>query len=68
MFLNNSDNNEKKIRIIRKCMKNEGGYADTPNRIDQPTNIGITQPTLNKYNADHPNFNFPESVKDLTPE
>ena len=68
MFFNNSDNNEKMIRIIRKCMKNEGGYADNPNRIDQPTNIGITQPTLNKYNADHPNFYFPATVKDLTPE
>ena len=49
-------------------MKNEGGYIDNPNRIDQPTNIGITQPTLDKYNASHPNFNFPETVKDLTPE
>ena len=49
-------------------MKNEGGYVDDPDLIDQPTNIGITQPTLNKYNADHPNFNFPETVKDLSPE
>jgi len=56
---------ERKIRIILKGMANEGGYADNPKKIDQPTNIGITQPTLNKYNADHPNFNFPKNVKDL---
>ena len=49
-------------------MKNEGGYVDDPDLIDQPTNIGVTQPTLDKYNADHPNFNFPETVKDLSPE
>jgi lysozyme family protein len=41
-------------------MMNEGGYVDDTQKIDQPT--------LNKYNADHPNFNFPETVKDLTPE
>lgn len=58
----------KKLRIIHKCMKNEGGYVDDPRIIDQPTNIGVTQPTLDKYNADHPNFNFPEIVKDLSPE
>ncbi len=58
----------KKLRIIHKCMKNEGGYVDDPRIIDQPTNIGVTQPTLDKYNADHPNFNFPETVKDLSPE
>lgn len=23
---------------------------------------------MDKYNADHPNFNFPETVKDLSPE
>ena len=33
---------------IRKTMAEEGGYIDNPNRIDQPTNSGITQPTLNK--------------------
>lgn len=65
------DNNQRivdkrKIRIIRKGMANEGAYADDPKKIDQPTNIGITQPTLDKYNADHPNFNFPRNVKDLT--
>ena len=61
-------NDERRTRIVRKGMKNEGGYVDDPDLIDQPTNIGVTQPTLDKYNADHPNFNFPETVKDLSPE
>lgn len=60
--------NERKIRIIRNTMKNEGGYIDNLNKIDQPTNIGITQPTLDKYNTEHPCYNFPKNVKDLTPE
>ena len=46
----------------------EGGYEDDPKKIDQPTNSGITGPTLKQYNRLHPNFNFPDNVKDLTPE
>ena len=68
MVCQNSGDYVRKIRIIHKCMKNEGGYVDDPRKIDQPTNIGITQPSLDKYNADHPNFNFPKIVKDLSPE
>lgn len=56
---------KRKQSIIRKTMANEGGYADNPEQIDQPTNAGITQPALDVYNADHPNFNFPYNVKDL---
>ena len=58
----------RKQDIIHKTMAEEGGYVDNPNIIDQPTNSGITQPTLDKYNADHPEFNFPDNVKDLTGE
>jgi len=57
---------ERKFRIINKVMINEGGYVDNPKIIDQPTNAGITQPTLDKYNKNHPEFNFPNKVKDLT--
>ncbi len=57
---------KRKQDIIRKTMAEEGGYVDNPNKIDQPTNSGITQPTLNKYNTEHPDFNFPDAVKDLT--
>ena len=46
----------------------EGGYEDDPKKIDQPTNSGITGPTLKQYNSLHPNFNFPDNVKDLTSE
>ena len=59
---------DKKQDIIHKTMAEEGGYADNTNIIDQPTNSGITQPTLDKYNVDHPEFNFPDNVKDLTGE
>jgi len=57
---------ERKRRIILTGMANEGGYVDNPKLIDQPTNSGITQPTLDKYNSDHPDFNFPKYVKFLT--
>jgi len=66
MIYTNFDN--RKQNIIYKTMAEEGGYVDNLNIIDQPTNSGITQPTLNKYNADHPHFNFPHNVKDLTSE
>ncbi|MCM1294187.1 MAG: hypothetical protein NC133_04685 [Prevotella sp.] len=46
----------------------EGGYEDDPKKIDQPTNSGITGPTLKQYNKLHPTFNFPDNVKDLTSE
>ena len=59
---------DKKQDIIHKTMAEEGGYVDNPKLIDQPTNSGITQPTLDRYNADHPEFNFPDNVKDLTGE
>jgi len=67
------DNNKqvidkRKITIIHKTMANEGGYADDPEKIDQPTNSGITQATLDKYIADHPRFNFPSELKQLTGE
>lgn len=58
----------RKQDIIHKTMAEEGKYVDDPKQIDQPTNSGITQPTLDKYNADHPDFNFPDKVKELTGE
>ena len=58
----------RKQDIIHKTMAEEGGYVDDPKLIDQPTNSGITQPTLDRYNSDHPDFNFPDKVKDLSPE
>ena len=62
------EKNNDRIRTesIHKTMAEEGGYIDNPNRIDQPTNSGITQPTLNKYNQIHPEAEFPENVRELT--
>ena len=60
------NNNRIRTESIRKTMAEEGGYIDDPNRIDQPTNSGITQPTLNKYNQIHPEAEFPENVRELT--
>lgn len=58
--------NPNKNTSLEKTLDEEAGYIDNPNLIDQPTNYGITQPILDKYNADHPNFNFPISVKDIS--
>lgn len=63
-----AEKNDNQIReeSIRKTMAEEGGYIDNPNRIDQPTNSGITQPTLNTYNQRHPEAVFPDNVRELT--
>ncbi len=57
--------NQIKEYSLEKTLDEEAGYVDNPDLIDQPTNFGITQPTLDKYNADHPNFNFPKKVADI---
>ncbi len=62
----NPINDERRETIILHTMAEEGGYVDNPNLIDQPTNSGITAGALDKYNADHPNFNFPTNVRELT--
>ncbi len=61
-----STHDMRKSKIIHRCMAEEGNYIDNPKLIDQPTNAGITQPTLDKYNSDHPNFHFPNNLKELT--
>jgi lysozyme family protein len=53
---------------LNKTLKSEGGFAENNGRKDQPTNMGIKNNTLNDYNKIHPRFNFPDKVKDLTPE
>ena len=43
--------------------------ADTkinPKKIDQPTNMGIIQKTLDKYNEKHPEYGFSSDLKQLT--
>ena len=48
----------------------EGGLETNPNKIDQPTNMGITQRTLNNFFAAHPEYKgkYPDKVDDLTRE
>ncbi len=62
-------NNKNFIDALNKTLKFEGGFTDGKNQIcDAPTNMGITQTTLNKYNAQNPSKNFPKNVRDLTRE
>ena len=60
-------NNDKNFEIaFENLIKFEGGYTNGQNQIkDKPTNIGITQNTLDKYNRKFPNKNFPQNVRDL---
>ena len=57
----------RKQNIIHKTMLAEGGFVSAPSRIDQPTNIGITAPTLAAFNARHPELRFPTRVADIAP-
>lgn len=51
---------------IEKLFVNEGGYTSGTNQIkDLPTNMGIQQKTLDKYNLMFPYKNFPKDVKSL---
>jgi hypothetical protein len=59
--------NAKFKNALNKTLKNEGGLTQNIGRKDQPTNMGIKQGTLNTYNKEHPSFNFPDKVDNLTP-
>jgi len=65
---NNKVSDEIADRIINNTMREEGGYVDNPNLIDQPTKIGITKESLDNYNKDHSYFNFPSNVEAITLE
>jgi lysozyme family protein len=47
---------------------NEGGYVNHPADPGGPTNFGIIQKNLNKWNAAHPDLGFPGDVRALTRE
>lgn len=55
-------------QFLQEIFQSEGGYADKS--IDQPTNMGIIQPTLEAFAKSHPDVvkkhAFPKSVKKLT--
>lgn len=65
--LRKNDENFEKVYTMLK--EPEGGYTDGKNQVkDEPTNMGIKQSTLDNYNKDNPQLNFPKDVKDLKPE
>ena len=55
------------IGAVGVIFESEGGYADET--IDQPTNMGIIQPTLDSYRKRFPKeaarLKFPQKVKEL---
>ena len=51
---------------VAKTFGPEGGYTDGKDQVDdQPTKMGIQQGTLDRYNKEFPDKNFPENVNDL---
>lgn len=54
-------------RALRRTLSFEGGFTDGKNQVcDMPTNMGITQRTLDSYNAMRADKNFPTNVRNLT--
>lgn len=55
-------------RFVNDVFENEGGYGDEKT-IDQPTNMGIIQPTLNAFIERYPDLaekhNFDKNLKNL---
>ena len=64
----NTDNNFD--RVFNRTLGEEGGYEDSPQKIDTATNMGIQQATLMRFKKKHPELaqGFPEQVKNLTHE
>ncbi len=72
--LNNIDEEEPYMQIFNQLGNMvgefEGGLETNPNKIDQPTNMGITQRTLDNFFKAHPEYKgkYPSKVDDLTRE
>ena len=49
-------------------LKNEGGECDVKGDSGGHTNMGVTQKTLDAFNAAHADLGFPADVHDLTPD
>lgn len=67
---NNELLNSRFNNLHNQTRREEGGYVDDPARIDQPTNVGIIQPTLDGFRRNNPTCagNYPTRVSDLTQE
>ena len=55
-------------QLLDSVFKEEGGYEDRKNRIDQPTNMGITQGSLANFNRAHPNLKIDKNIKNISRE
>lgn len=58
--------NDKFNLLLKTVFKEEGGYEDNPKKIDQATNIGIIQSTLDNFNATHPKLKINKSLKEIS--
>ena len=60
-------NDQKKFNeALWKTLGFEGGKTDGKDQVkDNPTNLGITQPTLDSFNKEYPEKGFPDKVDDL---
>ena len=66
--LNKYKESSKFNKLINSVFEEEGGYEDNSKKIDQPTNMGIIQSTLDNFNKLHPNFKINKNLKTLTKE
>lgn len=72
----NQDNNEQSIkeeafqRVLKRTFEEEGGFENRPNRIEQPTNMGIRQDTLDRFRNKHLELakGYPENVANISKE
>ena len=58
--------NHKFDLLLESVFYEEGGYEDDSDKIDQPTNIGIIQSTLNNFNKAHPNLKIDKPLKQIS--
>jgi hypothetical protein len=60
------EENNKFDLLIESVFYEEGGYEDNSDKIDQPTNIGIIQSTLNNFNKAHPNLKIDKPLNQIS--
>jgi len=53
-------------KALAFMLPHEGGECDVAGDMGGHTNWGITQVSLDKFNASHPDLRFPANVHDLT--
>ena len=58
--------NHKFELLLESVFYEEGGYEDDSDKIDQPTNIGIIQSTLNNFNKAHPGLKIDKPLKQIS--